>query len=105
MTTKSTGTGLMNRVMLALSADGHFVARYQVGLFYTKDGRPVRIGIEGGADIWGHRASDARAFYFEVKDGTGRPSKEQLAFVAGMRKRGAIAAIVRSVDEARAALA
>lgn len=100
MTTKSTGTGLMAQIMLALADAGHFVARYQVGTFYTRDGRPVRIGIVGGSDLWGFRAGDARAFFLECKDGTGRPSREQLAFIAAMKARGAIAAVVRSVEDA-----
>jgi len=32
---------LMRSIMLALSGAGHFVFRCNVGLFYTKDGRPV----------------------------------------------------------------
>ena len=95
----------MRSIMVALSQDGHFVARANVGLFYTKDGRPVHAGLPVGfTDLFGHRAGDARAFYLEVKTPTGRPTAQQLAFVAAMQKRGALAAVVRSVDEARAAL-
>lgn len=97
---RSTGTGLMHSIMLALSNQGHFVDRYTVGLFWTKDGRPVKVGTAGFSDLFGHRKGDARAFYFEVKDGTGRASKEQKAFLAAMQSRGAIAGVVRSVDEA-----
>jgi hypothetical protein len=93
---------LMRMIMLALSDDGHYVARANVGTFYTIDGRPVRTGLPVGfSDLFGHRASDARAFYLEVKTRTGRPTREQLAFLAAMQARGAIAAVVRSVDEAR----
>lgn len=99
---KSTGTGLQNQIMLALSEAGHFVARYQVGTFYTIDGRPIRIGIVGGSDLWGHRAGDARAFYIECKDGTGRLTAEQRAFIIAMKARGALAGVARSVDEALA---
>lgn len=95
----------MRTIMVALSADGHFVARANVGLFFTKDGRPVRTGLPVGfGDLFGHRASDCRAFYLEVKTATGRVKPEQAAFIAAMRKRGAIAAVVRSVNEAKAAL-
>lgn len=95
----------MRSIMVALSQDGHFVARANVGLFYTRDGRPVSTGLPAGfSDLFGHRAGDARAFYLEVKTPTGRATAQQLAFVAAMQKRGALAAVVRSVDEARAAL-
>lgn len=97
---------LMRSIMVALSEDGHFVARANVGLFFTKDGRPVRSGLPVGfADLFGHRHPDARAFYLEVKTATGRVSPEQAAFISAMKKRGALAAIVRSVGDARRALA
>ena len=100
-----TEADLKRSIMLALSQDGHFVARANVGLFFTKDGRRVSSGLPVGfSDVFGHRASDARAFYLEVKTTTGRASKEQLAFISAMQRRGAIAAIVRSVDEARVVL-
>jgi hypothetical protein len=96
----------MRQIMVALSADGHFVARANVGLFFTADGRPVKTGLpKGFSDLFGHRLSDARAFYLEVKTATGRARPEQLAFIAAMKKRGALAAIVRSVEDARRALA
>jgi len=97
---------IMRSIMVALSADGHFVARANVGLFFTADGRPVKTGLpKGFSDLFGHRQWDCRAFYLEVKTPKGRPSPEQLAFIAAMKKRGAIAAIVRSVEDARLALA
>ena len=100
-----TEADLMRQIMVALSADGHFVARANVGLFFTADGRPVKTGLpKGFSDLFGHRASDARALYLEVKTATGRASKEQLAFIAAMQKRGALAAIVRSVEDARLAV-
>lgn len=96
---------LMRSIMVALSEDGHFVARANVGLFFTQDGRPVRSGLPVGfSDLFGHRAVDARAFYLEVKTATGRVTPQQLAFIAAMKRRGALAAVVRSVDEARAVI-
>ena len=97
---------LMRQIMVALSEDGHFVARANVGLFFTADGRPVKTGLPRGfSDLFGHRLADCRAFYLEVKTATGRPTKEQLAFIAAMKKRGALAGIVRSVEDARRVLA
>ncbi len=101
-----TEADLKREIMVVLSAEGHFVARANVGLFFTADGRPVKTGLpKGFSDLFGHRASDARAIYLEVKTATGRASKEQLAFIKAMKKRGALAAIVRSVEDARLALA
>lgn len=95
----------MRQIMLALSERGHFVARANVGLFFTKDGRPITTGLPPGfSDLFGHRAGDAMAFYAEVKTQTGRVRPEQKAFIEAMRKRGAIAGVVRSVEEALALL-
>lgn len=87
-------------VMIELSAAGHFVERVQSGLLYTKDARPVRIGFPGRSDLSGFRAGDARAFFFEIKNAHGVATKEQKQFIAAMLKRGAIAGIVRSVEDA-----
>lgn len=100
-----TEADLMRSVMIALSEDGHFVCRANVGLFFTKDGRPIRSGLPVGfSDLFGNRAGDAVAFYMEVKTATGRVTVEQDRFLGAMRQRGAIAGVVRSVEDARALL-
>lgn len=125
----------MRSIMLALSADGHFVARANVGLFFTKDGRPVKTGLPVGfSDVFGHMKSNARAFYLEVKTQDAKPTSkksrdvklqemnedgfteieliradcwmrigatpDQAQFLTSMNKRGAIAEVVRSVEQA-----
>lgn len=96
---------LMRQIMLALSKDGHQVFRANVGQFFTQDGRPIRTGLPPGfSDLFGFRAGDARAFFFEVKTAGGRPTEKQLRFLEAMARRGALARVVRSVDEARALL-
>jgi hypothetical protein len=96
---------LMRQIMVALSQDGHFAYRCNVGRFKMEDGRWFDTGLPPGfSDIAGHRAGDARAFYLEVKTPTGRASPQQVAFIAAMKQRGAIAAVVRSVEEARVIL-
>ena len=99
---KQSEADLMRSIMIALSNDGHFVARANVGLFFTKDGRPIRSGLPVGfSDVFGNRAGDARAFYIEVKTPTGRATAAQLAFLRAMATRGAIAGVVRSIEDAR----
>lgn len=94
---------IQRQIMLALSEDGHACFRANVGLFLTKDGRPVKSGLPVGfSDLFGHRAGDARAFYIEVKTPTGRVRPEQVAFLDAMRRRGAIAGVARSVADALA---
>ena len=92
---------LMRAVMVALSLDGHQVFRANVGLFFTKDGRPIRSGLPVGfSDLFGFTA-DARPFFLEIKTETGRLRIEQKTFLAAMRKRGAVADVARSVQDAR----
>lgn len=93
---------LMRSIMIALSNDGHFVCRANVGLFFTQDGRPIRSGLPVGfSDLFGNRRDDAKAFYLEVKTPTGKVSTEQMAFINAMKIRGAIAGVVRSIEDAQ----
>lgn len=97
---KLTETDIMNLIRVALAPHCD-VFRVNVGLCFTKDGRPMRTGVPVGfSDLFGHRKSDGRAFYIEVKTGTGRPSENQTRFLNQMRKDGAIAGICRSPDDA-----
>lgn len=92
---------IMRTIMIELSAAGHFVARANVGSFFTKDGRHVTTGLpKGFSDLFGHRAGDCKAFYLEVKTAAGRLRPEQVAFLAAMQARGAITGVVRSVADA-----
>jgi hypothetical protein len=92
----------MRSIMIELSNDGHTVFRANVGLFFTRDGRPITTGLpKGFSDLFGYRLVDGRAFFMEVKSSTGRPTAEQSAFLNAMQLRGAIAGVVRSVEEAR----
>lgn len=95
-----TESDLMRTIMIALSAGGHQVFRGNVGMFYTKDGRPVRSGLPTGfSDLFGFTA-DQRPFFLEIKTATGRIRPEQTAFLDAMRRRGAIAGVARSVADA-----
>lgn len=66
----------------------------------------VRYGlVRGGSDFVGVLAPRGRWFALEAKSATGRATPEQLAFLALVRRMGGFACIVRSVEDARAALA
>lgn len=91
---------LQHAIMLALAERGHTVFRANVGLFLTRDGRPVTTGLPRGfSDLFGHRP-DGQAWYLEIKTATGRVRPEQAAFLAAMRLSGARAGIARSIPEA-----
>ena len=73
---------------------------HTVGQFYTKYGSLVRIGSHGEADIFGHRISDGRALYIEVKLPGEHPRDDQQKFLDAMNAAGAIAGCAHSVEEA-----
>lgn len=91
---------IQNAIRLRLSELGFCVFRANVGRFQTKDGRWFDTGLPRGfSDLFA--VKDGRIYFLEVKTETGRPSEEQLKFLAVMRDRyGCVAEIVRSVDDA-----
>lgn len=59
----------------------------------------------GSADLVGILAPSGRFVALEVKTPTGRVRPEQETWLALVRSRGGFACVVRSIDDARAALA
>ena len=93
-------TKLQNQIIVALCQNGCIAWNHTVGQFYTKYGGTVNIGHHGEADIRGHRISDGRAFYIEVKLPGEHPRPDQEKFLAAMRKTGALSGCAHSVEEA-----
>lgn len=91
---------IQNAIRLRLSELGYCVFRANVGRFQTKDGRWFDTGLPRGfSDLFA--VKDGRIYFLEVKTLTGKPSEEQIRFLATMRDRyGCVAEIVRSVDDA-----
>lgn len=85
---------------MALCANGCVARNHTVGQFYTKYGSIVNVGHHGEADIHGHRISDGRAIYIEVKLPGEHPRPDQQKFLEAMRNTGAIAGVAHSVEEA-----
>ena len=93
-------TDLQNRIRVGIS-DIAVTHRINVGTFKVGK-RYVSTGVPPGfSDVFGHRKSDGKAFYLEVKTETGVASEKQEKFIAAMQKSGAIAGVCRSVAEAR----
>lgn len=93
-------TTLQNQIIVALCKNGCVARNHTVGQFYTKYGSIVRVGQHGEADIWGHRISDGKALYIEVKLPGEHPREDQQKFLDAMRNSGAIAGVAHSVEEA-----
>lgn len=92
-------TALQNNIRVALCEAGCIVHRCNTGIFYTKDGRTVKIGEKGHSDLYGHRP-DGRAFYLEIKTPAGQASQEQIDFIEAMYRSGAVAGFARTVEGA-----
>lgn len=95
-----TETDIQTAIRIELSKRGCFVQRTNSATLYTKDGRPVRIGIPGQSDLCGHRPWDGRAFYIEIKRPGENPRENQERFLRQMRDTGALAGCAHSVEEA-----
>jgi hypothetical protein len=69
------------------------------------DARPIDAGLgAGSADLVGMLRKNGRFAAFEVKSGAGVASPEQRLWLAAVRDAGGFAAIVRSPEDALAAL-
>lgn len=91
---------IQNEIRLAL-ADSCVIFRVNVLAGWTTDGRFITSGVpKGFSDLFGFRKSDGRAVFIEVKTPTGKPSAEQVKFLATMRKNGAISGICRNAEDA-----
>jgi hypothetical protein len=95
---------IQDAIRLALSDEpGLVLWRNNVGVAELRGAR-VRYGLAvGSADLIG--CLSGRFVALEVKTPVGRASQEQRLWLALVRRNGGFAAIVRSVDEARAAVA
>lgn len=93
-------TILQNQIIVALCQNGCVARNHTVGQFYTKYGTLINVGHHGEADIWGHRISDGRAIYIEVKLPGEKPREDQRKFLDAMNKTGAIAGVAHSIEEA-----
>lgn len=64
------------------------------------DARPLHAGLcVGSSDIIGI-TPDGRFLAVEVKTKTGRATAEQIRFIDAVRRKGGVAGIARSVDDA-----
>ena len=107
---------LQRLIMIAASAEGHRLYRFNVGLGWVGDVvsktaetitlrnyRPFKAGIPGISDLIGW-TRDGRFAAIEVKIGRRQPTEAQSNFVSAARAAGGIGAVVWSVEEALAAL-
>lgn len=104
---------IQQQVRLALSAAGSVAFRNNIGQYIDpKTGRPIRYGVcnPGGSDLIGWTPVTITADMVgktlavftacEVKTPTGKPSSDQLNFIAQVLRAGGFAGIARSSSDA-----
>jgi len=99
---------LLHQIQLELGQDPRLrIFRNNVGQARDQvTGQHVRFGLATGAsDLLGIVRPVGRWLALEVKSPAGRVRPEQLAFLAMVNEFGGVARVVRSVEEAKAALA
>ncbi len=101
---------ILHGVRLALGREADVVLWRNTG-GYTEEWSPngttrgIRYGLTtGAADLVGVLAPSGRWFALEVKSAKGQLTPEQTLWLALVRRMGGFAGVVRSVDDARAAL-
>lgn len=96
-------TALSKNIRMAINRSGRArMLDNEVGMDQVTHTR-YGLGV-GSPDLIGV-LRNGRVIGLEVKTARGTPTKEQLAWLVVLRKWGGFGAIVRSVDEAMAALA
>lgn len=91
----------MRLAMIELSRRGHLIFRANVGLFYTKDGRPQQTGLPVGfPDTFGARKDDGAFFGIEFKKPGGRLRPQQRVTLNALRARGIRAGVAFSIEDA-----
>ena len=94
---------IQQAIRLAVQGPDIVLWRNNVGTAVQADGSVVRYGLAvGSADLVGVVAG--RFFALEVKSERGRVTDEQRQWIALVQSKGGFAAVVRSVDEALAAV-
>ena len=94
---------IMDEVALAWSERGlGRLFRANVGVYQTRDGRMIRIGVPGFSDLHGFTMLDGNpvATYFEVKTGRLTATHQQIAFLNSMKEHGCLAGVIRSLADA-----
>lgn len=103
---------IMKKIQLAASRAGILLFRNNTGAYKAQHGGYIRYGVgeKGGSDLIGltkikitHNMVGREVGVFtaiEVKSQSGRATKEQLNFIAAIKKQGGIAGIAHSEQDA-----
>lgn len=89
---------LLKKVLLKLSSAGYFVYKNNTGAIKAND-RYQAYGLPGSADILGIQPITGRFLALEIKTGSAKQNKQQLAFEKAVLKRNGIYKVIRSLED------
>lgn len=90
---------IQNLIRIAVSKE-NIIFRANVGKVRTADGRFFDTGLpQGFCDLFGFRP-DGQIFFIEVKKPGGKIRDKQIKFIETVKKRGALAGVAYSVEDA-----
>lgn len=96
---------IVNEVLLSLgSMPGVRVWRQNTGALENREGRLVRFGVKGSADISGIVSPEGWRLEVECKSSTGTLTPEQRRWLDMIDERGGISFLTRDAQDARAQL-
>ncbi len=89
---------LVAAVLRWLTHRGCYAIRCNTGAYKTPDGRFIRFGVPGMADVLAVAPPNGRALWVECKTEVGRVTVSQNVFIQQMQELGALALVVRPDD-------
>ncbi|HFQ0827671.1 TPA: VRR-NUC domain-containing protein, partial [Enterococcus faecium] len=91
---------IQDEIRIALSKHGCTIFRSNAGQVTTIEGRQFYGMPKGFPDLCGHRNSDGKAIYIEVKNERGKLREDQKRFAEFLNGQPVLYGVARSVEEA-----
>lgn len=91
---------IQDEIRIALSKNGCTIFRSNAGQVTTIEGRQFYGMPKGFPDLCGHRNSDGKAIYIEVKNERGKLREDQKRFAEFLKTQPVLYGVARSVEEA-----
>ncbi|EOA3406119.1 VRR-NUC domain-containing protein [Enterococcus faecium] len=91
---------IQDEIRIALAKNGCTIFRSNAGQVTTIEGRQFYGMPKGFPDLCGHRNSDGKAVYIEVKNERGKLREDQKRFAEFLNGQPVLYGVARSVEEA-----
>ncbi|MGH1833317.1 VRR-NUC domain-containing protein [Enterococcus gilvus] len=91
---------IQDEIRIALSKQNCTIFRSNAGQVTTIEGRQFYGMPRGFPDLCGHRNSDGKSIYIEVKNEAGKLRPDQIRFGEFLKKQPVLYGVARSVEDA-----